>query len=725
MANVIIASNRLPVAVKKVGGKLEFTQSTGGVATGLMPYMKDPKNRWIGWPGIASDDLTTKDKATITKRLAKEHCIPVFLTKKQVDDFYNGYSNSVLWPLFHNLPAQGKAKRAQWWKGYYEVNQLYAQAIQSAASKSSKIWVHDYQLLLVPEFLRREQPGANIGFFLHIPFPKLKYYQKLPEAKRLLRGMLGAQLVGFHTHGYVNDFMDCAEGLGVATATEGQLVIADRIVKVTDFPMGIDYDKFTAASKSAAVAAATLKYKLRYRGRKVIAAVDRLDPSKGLEERLEAYREFLARNPKLHGKVVFSLIAAPSRTDIPVYQRLGQRLQKLADTINTAYGTLTWQPVDYMPQAVPLEEVVALLQIADVAFIAPVRDGMNLVAKEYIASRRKHGVLILSQTAGAAQELQEALLVDPMQRSSVVGALEKSLSMPRRELKKRFKTMQKQLQDNTVHHWAGKFMDTLAKPVAPPRELLYTPSLNAEVQTKIIARYRLARKRLLLLDYDGSLVPYAENYSQAAPDAPLRKVLQKLGDDPNNDVVIISGRSQKNMEEWFNDLPVSLVAEHGAAYRSKSAKSWQSLTPGSRRWKRDLMPVLERYTKLTPGASIEEKNYSLVWHYRRATNFAAQKNLRILQHVLGPAVTTYGLQLFHGKKILELKDPGVHKGAAAQRWLKREHDFALIIGDDYTDEDMFAAAPPSATTVKVGRGRTIANYRLPGSRQVVELLRSL
>lgn len=724
MGNVVIASNRLPVAVKKVNGKLEFSQSTGGVATGLMTYMKNPRNRWIGWPGIASDELTKADKQEITARLAKQHCIPVFLTKKQIDDFYNGYSNSVLWPLFHNLPMTAKLK-SSWWQGYYDVNKKYADALQTAATKSSRIWVHDYQLLLVPEMLRRHLPAANIGFFLHIPWPKFSQYKKLPEAARLVRGILGAQLAGFHTKGYVNNFLDCVDALSAGTATGSRVIVADRIVRVSDFPMGIDYDKFTTTSQSAAVAAATLKHKLKYRGRRVIAAVDRLDPSKGLEERLEAYREFLARNPKLHGKVVFALIAAPSRTDIAVYKKLGQRLQKLADDINLAYGTLTWQPVDYMPVAVPLEEVVALLQIADVAFIAPIRDGMNLVAKEYIASRRKQGVLILSQTAGAAQELSDALLVDPAQRSSVVAALEKSLTMPRRELKKRFKAMQKQLKENTVHHWAGRFMDTLAQPAKPPRQLLYTPALSEMAAQRLAAQYRLATKRLLLLDYDGTLVPYAERYIDAAPPRALRQLLQKLGDDPRNNVVIISGRPQATMTEWFSDLPVSLIAEHGALSRSQGHKTWRQTSTLGKSWKTLVLPVLQKYADLTPGATVEDKQFSLVWHFRRSPAFAAQKNLRILQHILRPLAAAHGLALFSGNKILEIKDPLVHKGTAASLWLKKDYDFTLLVGDDFTDEDMFAAAPPSATTVKVGRGRTIANYRLSSSSKVLDLLRSL
>lgn len=726
MARVIIASNRLPVSVSKQDGKLVFTQSTGGVATGLSSYANNPANRWIGWPGIASDDLTNSDRVQIRRELAKYNCVPIFMTRKQMDDFYNGYSNSILWPLLHNLPVQGKKNREQWWKGYRTVNKLYADAIVKETQKSSRIWVHDYQLLLVPELLRNALPTATIGFFSHIPFPRPKVYTKLPEAKALAKGILGAQLVGFHTTGYVNNFLDACEELGLGTVGNEQIVLADRIIKVTDFPMGIDYEKYAQSGKSSAVRTAMIKYRLRYRGQKIIVAVDRLDPSKGLVERLEAYREFLQRNKRLRGKVVLSMVAAPSRTDIEVYKKLGIRLQELVEQINNEFGTRLWKPIDYMNQSLPFEEVSALLHIADVAFIAPIRDGMNLVAKEYIASRGKNGVLILSETAGAAQELTDALLVNPARPETVVAALEKSLKMSRRELRQRFRSMQKQLTTNTVHHWAGNFMNTLQKPVTSSNSSsLRTPTLSAARAEKLHTSYKLAEKRLLLLDYDGTLAPYTDNYSNARPQKPVITLLKKLCADPKNEVVVISGRSKQDLEAWFGELPINLVAEHGALQKSAGHKTWHETIQTGRRWKKTILPILEQYANLTPRSTVEEKQYSLVWHYRQSPAFAAQKNLQILQHALQPFTQSAGLGLFHGNKILEIKDPSINKGAGVRRWLRHDHDFVLVIGDDNTDEDMFAAVPASAVSIKVGRGRTIADYRLPTYEQVQQLLTDL
>jgi trehalose 6-phosphate synthase/phosphatase len=297
--------------------------------------------------------------------------------------------------------------------------------------------------------------------------------------------------------------------------------------------------------------------------------------------------------------------------------------------------------------------------------------------------------------------------------------------MPKRELKKRFTAMQDQLSNNTVHHWAGNFMKNLQQPVASRQMTIRTPSLTPARIDKILSNYRLSSKRLLLLDYDGTLEPHAEHYTHANPPAKLLHLLERLSGDEKNEVVLISGRSKDDLQEWFGNTNLNLIAEHGAIVKSAGHKTWHETVTSGRRWKKTVLPILQHYTDLTPAAHIEEKQYSLVWHYRQSPAFASQKNLQILQRVLRPITGQFGLELFNGSKILEIKDPGINKGNAVRRWLRREHDFVLVVGDDFTDEDMFAAVPASATTVKVGRGRTIANYRAANSDDVVALLTQL
>ncbi len=726
MSQVVIVSNRLPISVKKDENGLQFYPSVGGLATGLASYVSDARNRWIGWPGIASDELSETDKQAIIAELAKHNYSPVFLSQREIDAFYNGYSNTVLWPLFHNLSGQKSvpaAERERWWPAYRSVNQQFAQAALNIVETGSRIWVHDYQLLLVPELLRAERADITSGFFLHIPFPDAKTFGRLPESKKLLNGILGADVVGFHTQSYVRKFMENAQAAGLAADSSNLIILSDHTVRVGDFPMGIDYDKYAGAKKSKTVKAAVRKYRKRYKKLRVIAAVDRLDPTKGLVERLEAYSTFLELQPRLRGKIVFSMVAAPSRTDVPAYINLSRRLQKLVDEINNIYGTAKWQPVDYINESVPFEDVTALFSIADVAFIAPLRDGMNLAAKEFIASADKNGVLILSQTAGAAQELRDAILVNPKKPEELVDALQQALTMRRQELRARLKRMQQTLSTNTVQDWARDFVETLQKPV--PGTPIITRALKGKFATNLLKQYRNAKKRLLLLDYDGSLVPFSEDYHDAKPPKSLLNLLLALSSDECNDIVLISGRSAEDLQAWFGDLPISLVAEHGAALKKAGNKSWQTIEKVDTDWKKLLLPVLKKYAAKTPKARVEVKPHSLVWHYRGSPPYYAEKYAVTIKRVLKPILKTYGLELLQGNKVLEIKNPHVNKGMAAGRWLKRNYDFILALGDDHTDEELFTVMPDTAYSIKIGRGHTGARFRLPSSAETIKLLKSL
>lgn len=722
MAQVLIVSNRLPVSVKKVDGKLEFYPSLGGLATGLSSYVRDRKSIWIGWPGIANEEVTEREKQLIAKELAKHKCRPVFLSKHQIDDFYNGYSNGVLWPIFHTMAMAKGVEQARYWKAYRTVNQLFADTVLSLASDDSVIWVHDYQLLLLPEMLRAEHPNGHIGFFLHIPFPTAQTFSKVDQAYQLLIGVLGADLVGFHTTGYSKHFLQTCQKLGIGIPGEQQLILPTRSVQVTKFPIGVDYEKYARSRKLKAVKHEIKRYKRQYGKCRLIVAVDRLEPSKGLSERLKAYREFLSISPQLIGKVMMVMVAAPSRMDLPVYQELKVKLEKLSAEINQTFGTANWQPVDFINQPLPFEQVTALYQLADVAFITPLRDGMNLVAKEYVATKRKNGVLILSQTTGAAEELRDALLVDPRKPATVVAALQQSLNMSRPELRRRLRSMQKQLAGNTIHTWAGGFVNALQQPV--PGTGLRASHLKGRSERLLIGEYRQTHRRLLLLDYDGTLVPFTEDFKRAEPSKTVLKLLGQLASDEANEVVLISGRQAEDLQRWFGHLPINFVAEHGAVIKKAGNKSWQTIERVETTWKKNILLILEKYTALTPKAMIEIKPHSLVWHYRASPPYYAQKYAVIIKRVLKPYLKKYGVQLYQGNKILEVKDPRVNKGEAAQRWLDKPHDFVLAIGDDYTDEELFASLSGlSANTIKVGPGRTVAKYRLKASSDVVNLLK--
>jgi trehalose 6-phosphate synthase/phosphatase len=724
MPRVVIVSNRLPVSVKKVDGKLEFSPSAGGLATGLSSFATTGANRWIGWPGIASDDLTDGERKHITVELRKHHCYPVFLTQKQLDGFYNGYSNSVLWPLFHHMKVDTGDTTTNW-RSYKEVNKLYAETTLSLSRETDRLWLHDYQLMLLPEMLRIARPKSHIGFFLHIPFPSSNIFLESKHAAELTKGLLGADLIGMHTSAYVENFLACSRELQIGLVAPRKVVLPERVVRVTDLPIGIDYRKFADASRSLEVTIEHKKLLWKYLGKKVILTIDRLDPSKGLLGRLKAYRMLLAENPKLRGKVVMVMQAMPSRTEVAAYQKLRVDVEKLVEQINSQFGTRRWQPLETIFSPLPFAQYAALYQRADVAFIAPIRDGMNLVAKEYLASHPKSdGILILSETAGAAEELKDAVLVNPYKLRSLVTGLTDALNMTPSGFLRRTRKMQRILRRNTIDKWATSFIDLLETPIPLP-SIRFTRGLGHTLATELIADYHQARKRLILLDYDGTLEPIKKHPEDAKPSQSTLAALKRLAKDPRNHIAIISGRNRNNLMDWLGTIPVTLVAEHGGFIRLHDHKTWRKTNQHSLAWEKSVTKLLEDYSAQTPGSFVERKEWSIAWHYRNASPFYAQKNLTILKRRLRPIAKKENLGIVDGNMALEVHHLDVSKGHITQEWLLHDHDFVMAIGDDTTDEDMFVALPSTAYTIKVGRGRTLANYRLPNPSAVHQVLRKL
>lgn len=724
MAKRVIVSNRLPVTARKVDGKIEYKEGGGGLATALSTFTTKRNSLWIGWPGIPDDEVTSEDKRVITAYLKKKNCHPVWLTKKQLERFYNGYSNSVLWPLFHDMESVTGDTRANW-DMYKEVNQLFADTTLKLSDKNDSIWVHDYQLMMTPEMIRIKRVKAKIGFFLHIPFPAGKYLFKTPHAHRLLKGLLGADVIGTHTPSYAQNFLDCCEEKGIGRVGSDKVSLQTHVVRVTDFPISINYDAFAEMTQTVEVSREFRKLQRKYRGKKVILMSDRMDPTKGLVERLTAYQTLLKTHKELHGKVIMAMIAMPSRGEIEVYKNLRQKIEKLVDTINKEFGAKDWQPIDARFDSFPFAQYAALYRRADVAFIAPIRDGMNLVAKEFLASADKHdGVLVLSETAGAAEELKDAVLVNPKRPQTLVDGLQKALTMPKSELRRRTANMQRHIQHFNVDRWVDSFITTLESPRKLP-SIQRTKTLNRKLIGQLQADYVLANRRLLLFDYDGTLSPLVSNPADAKPNRKIIKRLQKLNKPANTDVVLVSGRSKDELQEWFGDIPIGIAAEHGAFFRRVGGKNWHKTSSASQAWMNEIGAIFDRYTSLTPGAHTERKNWAITWHFRNASPYYAQKNLVALRLVVKPLLKKYNLAIKEGNKVFEVLPRDINKGRIAQEWLIQDQDFVLCIGDDTTDEDMFIAVPPNSWTIKVGRGSTKANYRLPDVGAVHALLKKL
>ncbi|HTE58373.1 MAG TPA: bifunctional alpha,alpha-trehalose-phosphate synthase (UDP-forming)/trehalose-phosphatase [Verrucomicrobiae bacterium] len=719
----IIVSNRLPVSVSKEDGKLVFTSSSGGLAKAMASLDSNAKDRiWIGWPGIASDDLTSQDKSAITRKLKSFGCYPIFLTKAQVDNFYAGYANDTIWPLFHYFQSLAQYDAA-YWQAYKEVNDVFRRAIVRKAEPDSAIWIHDYHLMLLPQLIRKALPGATIGFFLHIPFPSYEIFRQLPNRKEILQGLLGADLIGFHIYDYARHFLSSVLRVLGLENDSGSIIKGTRIVKVDAFPIGIDYQKWVDSLEDDQTKVELQKLQEHYNGQKIIISMDRLDYSKGILKRLEAFEQFLRSAPSWHKKVVLLMVAVPSRTEVDTYKELRNEIEKAVSRINGDYGTVDWTPISYQFKNLPFEQISALLARADVALLTPLRDGMNLVAKEYIATKQKaSGVLILSEMTGAVDELPEALRINPNDTASVVQALKIALKMSQKEKRARLLAMQRRLSRYTVQRWAADFMDQLQKSkLAQTQES--NKLLTREREDKIVRQFQKAKNRLLFLDYDGTLRKFAASHhpAQARPPKQLLQLLHQLAQLPDTRICIVSGRPRDALEMWFSELPVLLAAEHGAFMKYDG--EWSQQPSSLHEHRKHIMPILEQYAERTPGARIEEKESAIVWHYRTVPTELAHARNAGLRYELRQLLAGSDILVHNGAKVIEIKPRNVNKGIVVEDLQAMyPSDFVMAIGDDYTDEDMFRALPEEANSIKVGLGGTEARHQIVSIEQVLKLL---
>lgn len=725
MGKLVIVSNRLPITVRLVDGRPVLQPSVGGLATGLAPFHQSQNSVWVGWPGVDLEEV--RDAEAIQQELREHRCYPVFLSRREFVNYYQGFSNNTLWPLFHYF-VQYTIYRNDYWQAYKKVNQAFCETVLKIAEETDTIWVHDYHLLLLPKLLRDRLPEANIGFFLHIPFPSSEVFRLLPWREEILEGMLGADLIGFHTYDYARHFLTSVRRLlGYDQFFTGKLVISvrDRVVRVDVFPMGIDFDRFASMAAKPEVQSAMREIRARVGDRRVILSVDRLDYTKGLIERLDAYDLFLERYPEYREKVVLIIKVVESRTGIKQYEQIKRTLDEAVGRINRKYGTISWTPILYLGQFLPETDLVALYALADVALITPLRDGMNLIAKEFLATKTEgRGVLILSELAGAANELREALIVNPNNREQIAEAIKTALTMPEEEQKERNRVMRKRLQRYNVVRWAEDFLEGLAT-IKKLQKMLATKHLTGEIKARFLSSYRQSQRRLLLLDYDGTLVPFSLSPAQAVPDPELMEILERLTQEKKNEVVIVSGRKREVLETWFGHLGVGLVAEHGAWIKERW-KDWQTIEPLDDSWKEEIRRVLELYVERTPGSFVEEKTFSLVWHYRRVDREFGEVRVGELKETLLQLTGNLNLEILEGDKLIEVRPVGISKGRAVGQWLLKEKwDLILAVGDDRTDEDMFAVLPEESYTVKVGIGPSRARFRVFSPWEVRGLLKEM
>lgn len=717
----VIISNRLPIKIVEENNEYTYIPSEGGLATGLSDVFKTSNSIWIGWPGI---EVPENRQEEVRQKLETLHLYPVFLSQNEISLFYEGFSNEILWPVFHYLVTYANYDKT-YWECYKEVNEKFAQHALKFIDKDDNVWVHDYQLLLLPGILRSLISHAHIGFFQHIPFPSYEIFRLIPWREELLNGLIGADLIGFHTYDDVRHFMSTANRLLPVSSSSNMLFSEDRQIVVEAFPMGIDFDKYAALTSTPAVKKEINFFRKGKENVKMIISIDRLDYSKGILERLKALETLLQNHLEYIGVVELYMIVVPSRDTVPQYKELKEQIDQLVGNINAKFRSVNWIPVNYFYRSFPIEVLSALYATADICLVTPMRDGMNLVSKEYVASRNNNdGVLILSEMAGASKELTDAIIVNPNNLNDITTAIELALKMPLKEQHQRMKSMRAIVKKFNVKHWITHFILRL-KEVKDLQHSLETKFALNSLDSFIIPKYRSAKNRILFLDYDGTLVGFAEDIDEASPDKELYELIIDLTSDPANTVVIISGRRHETLETWFGHLKVDLIAEHGA-WQKNHGTNWTSLPLLTDQWKQEIKLLLNSYIDRTPGAFIEEKSYSLVWHYRKVEDELGELRANEIESHLKILAADKGLQLMPGNKVIEFKNMEVNKGKAALNWLNGKNpDFIMALGDDHTDEDIFKSLADDAITIKVGNNLSIAKYYLTGYKQVRKFLRSL
>ena len=671
---------------------------------------------------------TTRIARTVSAVDSGYQLVPVTIDPKIDEKYYGGFCNDSIWPLFHYFASQAVLDES-YYENYAAANRLFAEKIRSIIQPDDFIWVHDYQLFLLPGLLREQFPSANIGFFLHIPFPTFEVFRILPRQWReaLLRGMLGADLVGFHTYDFSQYFLRTVSRLLGYEITMNSVLAEDRVVRVDAFPLGIDFDKFhEAAAKSREVGQEKQKVLATLKNQKLIFSIDRLDYSKGLLHRLEAFEFFLETYPEWIGQIVFNMVVIPSRDTIARYQEMKREIEAAVGRINGKYSTMAWRPIIYQYKSLSFNELVALYDLSLVGLITPIRDGMNLVAKEYVACQiTEKGVLILSEMAGAAAELGEALLINPTDRREVADALNRALAMPLRDRTILISRMQKRIKNYTVFSWAKDILDSL-EAVKKEQEQRRVHIVTPAIESEILDMYRKAVRRVIFLDYDGTLVPFSKIPELAVPGAQTINQLKALAAKSGNSVVLISGRDKNFLEEWFGNVNVNLIAEHGA-FKKLPAHDWQCAIDPDQGWKATFMPVLQRYSDRCNGSFIEEKFSSLAWHYRNVQREVGLMKANELKVELRTLVAHENkLHVLEGDMVVEVKRTGFDKGIAVSKFIAdKNFDFIMALGDDRTDEDIFRALPPEAVTIKIGITTSMAKYNLKSQVAVSRLIGKL
>ena len=737
---LVLVSNRLPITLGEDGS---LRMSGGGLATGLLGPHERSRGLWLGWlgaqpadelpPAAESAAAAAAAAAKLAEALAARRLVSIPLSVTEVTDFYEGFSNGVLWPLFHYLIDRLPFEKCErWWAEYVRVNQKFANAVAERYEPGDLVWVHDYQLMLVPAMLRARVPGARIGFFLHIPFPSVEVVRLLPWAGQLLMGVLGADVVGFHTLSYVRQFINALILVNGMWPQLDHVVVNGRTVALGAFPMGVDATAFATYARDPEVVAAAAKLRAGLpEGGKLLVGVDRLDYTKGVPRRLLAVERLLETQPSLRaGQLRFLQIAVPSRESVPQYEAFVSDVFRVVGRINGRFSTPESVPVHFLHQSFSQRDLVAFFLAADVMLVTPLRDGMNLVAKEYVAScsgsgggSGGRGMLVLSEFAGCAAEMGSALLINPYDIHGTSASIFRALFMAESERAQRMATLSVRVREQNVHFWAASFLRML---VASGRDADCAAgaisALRAASPFASLHRIAQAPRVEWLLDYDGTLVDIEAHPSLCGPSTALLELLDSLAASPGFAVNIVSGRSRSELETWFGHLhAICLHAQHGlwsqkppaaaadGGGKAATSREWSANVKFGLGWVDSVRRIFLEFVARTPGSFVEEKGgYGIAWHYRKADAEQGKIQASELRLHLSHVLSSMPLRILLGRFVIEVLPEGVSKSVVARAIVARAAPGTFFVGagDDATDDDIFTALhaekPDDSLTIAVG-----------------------
>ena len=710
MERLILVSNRLPVNVSKdEDGEFVYESSSGGLATGLSSVYQNYEGFWMGWPGIAEDELTEKEKYKMSNELKKDDNYPIFLSQNELDNYYYGFCNRTLWPLFHYFTQYTKYPE-KYWETYKKVNIKFFNELKDKIQPGDNVWIHDYHLMLLPELLRREFPDINIGYFLHIPFPSSEIFRLLPWKNEILKGLLGADVIGFHTYGYVRHFLSSVVRILGYKKNFNEINLGNRTVKAELFPMGIDYDKYNKAPDTKEVRDEIQNIKQRTGNARIILSVDRMDYTKGIPQRLEAFDYFLENNPEYRGEVTFIIIAVPSRTKIDKYEELKIEVNELVGDINGKYGTLNWIPVWFLFKSVPFERLVGLYNMSDVCLVTPLRDGMNLVSKEFVAASHDKGVLVLSEMAGSSYELSKAINITPTRKEEIAASIKQALEMDEKEQKERLDIMKDRIKNYDVKRWANSFVNDLMA----SEKLRKGRDFDKEAKDYIIDDYKSSATRLLIIDLHSF---------NGKENTVVMDWLERLSNNDKNKLVIISRLTKEELEEKFKDFFCCIFSRYGECFYD--GEKWTDLEIEEPAWFKDIEPIFQLHKENTPGASIERNSNFIKWSYAEAEPELAEMRKRELKDNLRYFSEDFDLNIVEGEKFLEVKSSSIKAYNKLYEFIEdTDFEFNAFIGNLYRFPKIEEILAPDSYIFELNSAILDDSFKIDNPRDILKLLYS-